>query len=164
MDWENEWLTKEDYATAKANGISYKTAYQRFHDYGWDKERTITEKVKPKAGKLWLQFKDTCKQNNVDSALFNTRLGHGWTPERASSTPRMTREDRNKQRAEKWELEKPDSLRLAEQNGISYKVWYRRMKLGWDPMDAATVPVGSKGKSNNPKKKVSMYEKFNGVQ
>lgn len=143
----DDWLTEEDYEIAKANGISKNNLRQRYYDYGWDKERARTEKVKPRVGKLWLQYKDICAQNNVDASLFGTRvLQHGWTPERAANTPRMTREERTKilhsARRRKWDERKSEHLRLAEENGISYNVWYRRTKfLGWDPEKAATIPV-----------------------
>lgn len=37
------YLTDNDFTIAKTNGIDYQTAYKRFNDYGWDKQKAITE-------------------------------------------------------------------------------------------------------------------------
>jgi len=80
-------LTAADYWTAKEKGIPYHTAYERFHKYGWDRQRTITEEV----GKLpeWEKYKEQALANKVSYGMFMRRRKKGMTPEQAISLGRL---------------------------------------------------------------------------
>jgi hypothetical protein len=84
MGMNEEVLTPEDFAIARANGISYHHAYERFYSYFWDKQRAITEPIRPKEHSLYAKYKDICI---VSRKSFNRRIAKGMSPEEAATTP-----------------------------------------------------------------------------
>jgi hypothetical protein len=79
-----EYLTDEDYLIAERNGISHKTAYQRFYLTGWTKERAITQKIEPSR---WSVYREICETNGISQQTFNDRIRRGKSPEEAATTP-----------------------------------------------------------------------------
>lgn len=76
-------------------------------------------------------IKDWCEYFDMPYATVCYRLGHGYDLVDALTTEKNARK------------KKPE-VKLAEKNGISYRVYYNRVKkLGWDKKQAATVPKGS---------------------
>lgn len=85
-----DYLTEEDYETARKNGIHYNLAYNRVYVYGWEPERAITEppfEMNKPTGE-WDDWKEVCEQNGVSHQLFRTRksraLKKGMTDEQAA--------------------------------------------------------------------------------
>jgi hypothetical protein len=88
-----EYLTDDDFATAARNGISRRRAYERFYNWGWERERAITQPLQ-KRGHLWVQYKAKCAEINLSRAGFIGRIDSGMTPEQAATTPKKkTRKD-----------------------------------------------------------------------
>lgn len=84
-----KYLTEDDYIIAAANGISQKRAYQRFYQYGWDRERTITQPIDKIS--RWDRYKSICKENGISQAMFNARILLGKSPYEAATTKRSSR-------------------------------------------------------------------------
>lgn len=83
-----EEISKEQFETAKANGIPRKNVFQRYWDLGWEIERAITEPIRVgKNTDVWLQWKDIAIKNGVTNPTFNYRLKTGMSPERAATFP-----------------------------------------------------------------------------
>lgn len=144
-----EPLTKDDIAIARSNGISYDNAYNRYYNLFWDKERAITEPVKPKNG-LWTKYRELAEANGVKAACFLNRVKmYGMTPEQAATTPTMTKAEIarmvSKKRQYKAKITKEIRER-AEANGISYaRLGQRVYRLKWDIERACTEPIGATG-------------------
>lgn len=88
-EYEVEYMTPEDYEIARMNGINYKIAYERFHNYFWTKQRTITEPVGKKP--LWDEYKEQALKNGVSYQMFLRRIKKGETPEMAVSGGKWAR-------------------------------------------------------------------------
>jgi hypothetical protein len=84
MGMNETYLTPEDFAIARKNGISYRRAYERFYRYNYDKQRAITEPIRPKEHSLYAKYKHICV---VSRLSFNIRIAKGMTPEEAATTP-----------------------------------------------------------------------------
>ncbi len=83
---KNTYISSIDYAQAKANGICKETLRTRIWSYGWDKERAKTEPVREienRYGK-WIKI---AISNGVNRNTFYSRLGLGWSVEKAATTP-----------------------------------------------------------------------------
>lgn len=131
-----EYLTDDDYKQAEENGISRMVAYNRFYNYGWDKNKTITHPVK--RTKLWDQYKEKCWENGVSNNNFHRRIKNGWTPEKAATTPSLPINARKHKNPKVT----PEILELANQNGINKNTLsYRIYALKWDTKRAATEKV-----------------------
>lgn len=77
---EYNYLLPEHFAIAKANGIGYSTAYQRFYEHGWSIEKTITYVRKP----LWNEWGERAKEKGVSYQMLRRRIKElGMTPEAA---------------------------------------------------------------------------------
>ncbi|WFB60547.1 hypothetical protein [Paenibacillus sp. BR1-192] len=73
---------------------------------------------------------DQATKNGVSRELVNHRVrGLGWDKERAITKPPLKRFDHRK-----W-------LDLAVKNGISKKLYFKRVYRGWSHQDAATKPI-----------------------
>ncbi|WP_327918431.1 nucleoside permease [Bacillus paramycoides] len=130
----DRWLTDEEYAKAKANGISRKLVYNRVYVLGWDVEIAMTapsgsvrHKTADKVHGKWLRI---AVENGIEKSTFYSRLNLGWKYEDAATKPanRMTNKEKE------WS-------EIAEKNGISYQTFTSRRKYGWEPEKAATTPV-----------------------
>ncbi|KXI66165.1 hypothetical protein ACS47_13315 [Bacillus cereus] len=70
----------------------------------------------------------------VSEKLLDQRLRHGWTMERAITSPVGTSYEGKEKNVK--------MLKLARSNGISDSTYYRRRKEGMTPYEAATKPKG----------------------
>lgn len=138
------YLTEEDYAVAKSNGISRKYAYKRYYEYNYDRERAITEpvgtskRVTPNM-LLWEEWKDVAEANGITKHNFynrlNTQSKKKWTPEAAATIPIGIRQNTRIH---------PKIYALAEENGIKRATLQSRVfNLHWNPHRAATEKVDS---------------------
>lgn len=137
-----EHLTILDYQEAAKRGIDRKTAYQRFYEYAWDKERAITE---PKANRnLYKTWKPVLDITGIKRATFYTRvISLGMTPFEACTTPLKAKTGR------------PvggDNVRLSERHiAVAVKndiprgtVHQRVYTYNWDVKRAITEPVNTR--------------------
>lgn len=124
-DVYNYYITDEDYAIAKKNGIKPATVWDRVRRHGWSKQDAITKPVR-KNGKLkkWIKIAES---NGISYTTFANRIYIlGWSLEKASTV----KNGRNKY--PKWVF---DNL---EKNGIKYNTFVYRVKNGWDMETACT--------------------------
>jgi DNA invertase Pin-like site-specific DNA recombinase len=121
-------LTKEDYEIAEKNGVSYMAAYHRFYTHNWSREDTITKPTgtrgrKPSEG--FKRWEKECKENNISSNLFRTRIRRGMTEEKAATKPVTSQQKKKVTHSltedEYWKLKsegKTDSI-IASELGCS---------------------------------------------
>lgn len=81
-----EYLTDQDYEIAEKNGINRKNAWQRFYEYGWDKEKTLYTPLR-KASKQWKEWVKVAEKNGISEPAFRNRMNYKWTPEEAATFP-----------------------------------------------------------------------------
>ncbi len=132
------YLTDDDFAEAKKNGISWRNLYNRFYHLGWNVERAINEPVNK--GK-WPNLKKFELKNGISFAGFYHRLQSGMTPEEAATLPVLKNGQKFKQKPLKITA---DDLKVAEKNGIKPgTVKARVYQYKWTVQLAITTPTGS---------------------
>ena len=133
---ENYWyITPEDYETAAKNGINKRLLYHRVYVYGWSIERAINTKKKGENISSEA-FKEAAKKG-IDRATVFSRLRHGWSEEKALTTPIG---NAGKRVLPEWVYKE------ADKHNIRYDVVYNRVKRGWDLERACTEKVKSNGR------------------
>ena len=123
-----EYLTDEDFQTAQQNGISKTTAYQRFYEYGWTREDTVTKPVNSHL-LVSAEYKKKCAEVGLSYSTFTKRVKRGMKPEMAlalSSKPKLSQEH----------------IAIAEENGISLNTLKKRFyNYRWPIERAITEPI-----------------------
>jgi len=127
------YLTPEDYAIAKSNGISRKRAHERFYHNDWSAERAITE---PTGHYHSNNYKELLKQAHENGVMITLgglyqRIYKGMSEEEAVTKPLVR---------------KSKYIEIAESNGISRQAYYSRVHRGWDKELASTWPIGKSRK------------------
>ena len=82
------YITDEEYAIAKKNGISKHTLNYRIRQMGWDKEKALTKpprKYTDRAKQI-----EIAKSNGISKTTFYDRLADGWKVEDAYTVPVMS--------------------------------------------------------------------------
>lgn len=135
-----EPLTKEDYAIAASNGISRATAYRRYENDFWPKEEAITKKPKGRRERsvtgLTTEHYEIAAKNGISAqSLYNRRENLKWPIEKCITWPVQEKVNWN------------DWKELAAKSGIGYGGFWKRIKKGMTPMEAATMPNKKKNKS-----------------
>ncbi len=137
------YITPEDYATARENGISEESVYQRVYKQDWDIDRAVTEPINTQYHKtgIWDEWRDKAV---VGYKTFQSRMHLGWSAEKAALTPRTSQAERNRARSSFTE----EQLAIAESNGISRGVLSQRFhSYKWPMEKAITTPVMSKNEA-----------------
>jgi hypothetical protein len=80
------YLTPEDYEIAIKNGISKRTAYKRFYELFWTKERAITEPVRKSKVSLDPHWYAIALSNGISDSCFRYRMKKKWPLELAATT------------------------------------------------------------------------------
>lgn len=138
------YLTEEDYAVAEQNGVKRTTAYRRFYEYRWTKERTLHEPVNQRQKYDYSQWKRECEKHGVTIDTFRYRVKNGWDKERAATTPPMNPEDRVTHVADYNRKYPKEITDLAKKNGIKMGTFYNRVNIRkMTPIQAATEPIAS---------------------
>lgn len=112
--------TKDDYELAKQNGISRKNAYQRCHTHDWSVEKAITKPIGGRGPGRHRGMAQVAERNGISQPLFSYRRSKGYSLHEAATIP--VKERRNHEYYAK----------LAEENGIPYNTYIKRVSLGWD--------------------------------
>lgn len=134
-------ISKEDYAIAKAIGLTKALVKNRVYNTGWTVERAITQ---PHASML----RDSAsfakaEANGVNIATYRWRIRKGWSKEDAATVPAHGRSKTASAFAE-FNVGEQD-IKIAEMYGISRKALLRRLRANW-PIDvAATMPPVDRG-------------------
>lgn len=80
------YITPEEYEKAEKNGIDKNTLYKRIREYGWDKQRALSQpkRVRPNLSK----WKAIALKNGISEGTFYSRVCNmKWDLERAATTP-----------------------------------------------------------------------------
>src|SRR5690625_2288287 len=109
------YLTPEDYAIAKSNGISRKRAHERFYHNDWSAERAITE---PTGHYHSNNYKELLKQAHENGVMITLgglyqRIYKGMSEEEAVTKPLVR---------------KSKYIEIAESNGIRRQAYYSDRK------------------------------------
>ena len=129
-----KYITDENYATAKKNGISRHTAYARVYVLNWTVEKAITKKIEARKCKkdfLTDKVKRELKKNGIPEELFVNRLYRGLSVADACKKEY----NYNENRAKRYPKEIVD---IARSNGIAYDRLTWRVRKGWSLEDAST--------------------------
>lgn len=141
------WLTDEERAIAKENGINYHTLYRRVYELGWDVKKAIT--APPGSIRHGYKRKNSewikkAEENGINVNTFYSRINLlGWECEEAATKPVNGLRTNKKY----W-------LDIAKQNGIGYRTFMSRVSThGWDIEKAATTPPINTGRRRSVKVK-----------
>lgn len=149
------FISEEDYKIAESNGISRNVVYQRVNSYCWSVKRAITEPIR-KLKKHDEKIINKALENGISRRAYYNRLKNGWSVEKASSTPIMSKEEIYKNNAKK-STKYPEYKSLAEENGVPYSTFIRRVRTGWDIKDAYTIKPMSKSEAGKINKSNNKY-------
>lgn len=130
------YLSPEDFARAKENGISERLLKQRFYSNGWTKERAINDKKnKRRRTKYPEELVETAKENGISESLLRYRVHTlKWSKYEASTIKPKKKET---------------FLSIARKNGINPNTYYRRVYDGWTKKKASTTPTNKKFRRND---------------
>lgn len=135
------YITPEEYEEADRNGVSARLLERRVRYEGWSKDRAIhTPPRKFKDRSKWVEI---AKKNGISRHVFDNRIRYGWSEEQAATEPVLTLE----QRKRKMRVQNPgrrkyprELIKQAEQNGINYKLFLKRVSDGWSWERASLEP------------------------
>ena len=141
------YVTPDEWEAAARIGISQNTLLHRLRS-GWKAKRAISEPLNHKNSRCpgYQKFKQIALGNDISVPTFNYRVNHGWSLEESATTPVLSRQEISQRGYAARKRKLPAELvKTALENGISRKtLWTRINYLFWDPVDASTVPVGSR--------------------
>lgn len=130
------YITPEEYEVAEKNGIRRKSLEYRIRRGCWDKEKAITIPTQKEPSE-WTEIKNISLKNGISRQTFSARRKRGWSLVDAITIPPLTQDEiiarakeNNPQKAPTFTEEQ---VKRAEENGISYKTLYDRVKrYKWD--------------------------------
>ena len=135
------YITPEEYARAAVNGVSAQLLDVRIRSLAWEKERAIKTPPhdKRRLPKEWIA---RAKQNGICYSTYKYRVNVlGWDLERAATQPLQDRKAQARDAYEHSRKYPAEMKELAIQNGIPERTFHRRMRVGWDALEAATRPI-----------------------
>lgn len=140
------YITPDEYEQAASIGVSAFNLERRIRLLGWTKQKALSTPMRTqKPRDFYKEWARLAEQNGICYDSFMNRVRKGWGPERAATQPLPSEEDIRAQalRATEHVRVHPEEYkRLAEENGIPYATFHRRVKVsGWDYERAATEPL-----------------------
>ncbi|MEF3309494.1 hypothetical protein PV433_11375 [Paenibacillus sp. GYB004] len=140
------YITPEEYEQAAKIGVSAFTLERRIRLLGWTKQKAMTTPMRvQKARGYYDEWTKIANQNGIKYESFMTRIRTGWSPERAATQPLESAEEVRAHALKAMEhvrVHPAKYLRMAEQHGIPYATFHRRVKVsGWEYERAATEPL-----------------------
>ncbi|KUP22388.1 hypothetical protein [Paenibacillus sp. DMB5] len=136
------YITPEEYELAAAIGVDSENLNRRVRLLGWNKQRALTTPLEKKTDRR--HWAEIARQNGIGYYTFMTRVNQwGWDEERAATEQLQDRKATAANGTEKIRKIPAEIIRLTEQNGIAYHTMRARIRKGWDPREAATLPVAS---------------------
>lgn len=135
------YITPEEYEEAARYGIKARLLDVRVRDLEWDKDRAIH--TPPRSSKrLPKQWVALAQKNGIGYQTFRSRVClYGWDYERAATQPPMNSLEISKAALERRRKYPAEMQQLAVTNGICVGSFRRRMRAGWNPLEAATQPL-----------------------
>ncbi|MCT4507921.1 MAG: hypothetical protein N4A48_04045 [Tepidibacter sp.] len=135
------YITPGEYQEAAKNGIDKQTLETRIRSLAWNKEKAITTPphIKKRLDSKWRQI---AEQNGICYSTLRYRSNIlGWDIERAATQPLQDRKKQAEKMKKKNRVYPREYLEKAEQNGIPYNTFRKRIKSGWSLEKASTRPV-----------------------
>lgn len=136
------YITDEEYGVAAANGIGRSTLNNRIRNFGWEKQKAMTDPVQPQRAQP--EWRKIAELNGIRPDTFYARVNrYGWDPERAATEP-PHQKPQELAAAARRKIPK-EMFDLAASNGISEGAFKSRIyQSGWSIERAATEPTWSK--------------------
>ncbi|MEK4581830.1 nucleoside permease [Bacillus sp. FSL R12-0074] len=136
----DRWLTDEERAIARKNGINYHTLYRRVYRLGWDIKEAITAQpgtVNHGYERKYTKWLKKAQENGINISTFYSRINLlGWECEEAAT-----------RQANEMKSDRKNWLDIANRNGIGYRTFMSRVNThGWDLERAATTPPSNTGR------------------
>jgi hypothetical protein len=138
----NHFITDREYEIALNNGISKRRVDHRVRVLYWDKKRAITQPVKHiKRGYITIEIRKKAADNGISYSLLRKRISNGMSLDEAVNTPLADKRN-NLENAHKNNKKYPDFVyKCLDENEISRSTFYKRVKHGWNIVDACTKPI-----------------------
>jgi len=137
------YITPEEYEEAAKIGIRPAMLDRRVREQGWPKQKAMTTPPRKLTDRS--RWRGIAEHNGIEYRAFMSRINRGWTEERAATVPLQSSDEIQEQalRATEHARVHPEVyIRMAEQNGIPYATFHRRVKvLKWDYERAATETI-----------------------
>ncbi|MEX2462043.1 MAG: hypothetical protein WD469_12255 [Paenibacillaceae bacterium] len=132
------YISPLEYEEAEGNGIVARVLEVRIRSLAWSKERAIN--TPPQTKNKRKEWAYVAQSNGIAYGTFLRRINYyGWSAEDAASKPLLDRKT-NILIALKAQRKYPlEMVELARQNGIKYMTFRKRVKSGWNLIDAATT-------------------------
>ncbi|PEA85888.1 hypothetical protein [Bacillus thuringiensis] len=154
------YITPDEYERAERKGISASTLRSRIYDFCWRKERAIN--TPPIKNHLWREVKDIVLSNGIARKTFEKRIKLGWDLDRAiNQRPMNSKEIAKILEQKKKRVFTDEQIQQAEENGISYRLLYdrvRRRKWEWEV--AITTPVLTRSECAKRGKEASYWSQL----
>lgn len=134
------YISPEEYKVAEDNGISNVRLEQRIRQFGWKKERALTEPVRKRQDRReWIAL---AKKNKIGANTFYTRVNSlKMTPERAATEPIHDTMENMRKGHRLRKRYSSEILELLKKNKIKYSTFLKRVSKGMDELEAATMPT-----------------------
>ncbi|OPD57622.1 hypothetical protein [Bacillus anthracis] len=158
------YITPEEYEVAEKNGIRRKSLEYRIRRGCWDKEKAITIPTQKEPSE-WTKIKNISLKNGISRQTFSARRKRGWSLVDAITIPPLTQDEIIARAKEKNPQKAPifteEQVKRAEENGISYKTLYDRVKrYKWDLEEAIATPILSASERGRKGKERSYWSKI----
>lgn len=81
-------ITSENFIQhAEANGITYKTAWRRVHELGWEPHDAATIPAGSRRPTPMREAIRLARSNGISRSTFEQRMRYGWSMRRATTEP-----------------------------------------------------------------------------
>ena len=144
------YVTPFDYDAAAQLGLSKANVRNRIA-LGWSAKRAISEPLNRPNQRCpeYKKYKQLALDNGISRTMFNDRVNKSkWTLEDAANTPPLSFDEVTKRAnaAKRKQSGMPEEIEaIAHENGICRNLLVSRIRYRfWKPLEAATVPVGSR--------------------
>ena len=116
-------------------GLRYEQLNRRIRAFGWHKERAMTEPLRKQRDLIkWVRM---AEQNGINHKTFYNRLNRGWSIEKAIATPAITNGESINMLHESNRKYPKEIIETAKQNGVGYRTFIRRIRIGWTMKQAS---------------------------
>ena len=143
------YITDDEYAEAKKNGISYDTLNTRVRSLGWSKRRAIKTPVKKRASyKDHRNYSKIAIENNIPLSTYYSRVERGMSKEEASTKPTPCKIEWSARMRKRIKRKHPEWVyENLEKHNIGYPTFLYRIRKGWSLKDASTRKPMSKSEA-----------------
>lgn len=139
MDFEEMYVTPEEFEAAAALGITHKRVLARIYG-GWRKADALTRPLRKQTGRT--HWREIAEENGIDRLIFYNRVNRsGWSEERAATEPIQDSLAALLECNSRKRTISDAELAQAAENGIPKSVVHWRLTHGWSMEDACTRPV-----------------------